>query len=100
MTKKTLREWLEDSEELKNIGPVSNSSYEFARARALALNIENGFYENDELVEAEKERRGRFLRWIKAMEEEREAGIPPIPSGYRYAPRTGLPDVYYLRTKK
>jgi len=68
MTKKTLREWLE----LENIGPVSNSSYEFAQARALALNIENGFYENDELVEAEKERRGRFLRWIKAMEDERE----------------------------
>jgi hypothetical protein len=71
MTKKTLREWLE----LENIGPVSNSSYEFAQARALALNIENGFYENDELVEAEKERRGRFLRWIKAMEDEREAGM-------------------------
>jgi len=70
MIKKTLREWLEDSEELKSIGPVSNSSYEFARARALALNIKNGVYDSDELGDAQNEKRVRLLRWIKSMESE------------------------------
>jgi hypothetical protein len=65
-TKKTLREWLE----IEKIGPVSNSSYEFARARALALNIKNGVYDSDELVDAQNERRVRLLRWIKSMESE------------------------------
>ena len=116
MTKKTLSEWLDQSEELKSSGPVYSSSYEYARARVLALNIKDGLYEGEELVEAEKEARVRRFRWVKAMMKEDALGISDhplddatfiedskvitaiktimsgsLPAAQQYVQRTGLP---------